>query len=251
MGSDEDMRGTFVMIDGLDGIGKGVFLEAMKDAALSEGRRVFDLHAYWRTHNLHPSVSEFMDADIIFSSEPTYTRFGRLIREELIRKGTNYSAMAIAQAYALDRQVLYDEVLKPALSKGIGVIQGRGVSSSLTYQPLDAALKGEALRLEDLMALPGNAQALDEDWVPNVLVIPTVSAEEAMRRLAGREEQDDACFEKYEFQLRLKESFEAQWFRDFFAERGVSLYYPDISGSEADTVAIATQLYRQCFARES
>lgn len=240
-------HGRFVMVDGLDGIGKGVFLDAMKEAALAAGKRVFDLNAYWKEHDRYPAFAELQDAELLFSSEPTYTGVGRYIREELIRTGTGYSAMAIAQAYALDRQLLYDLILKPALERGIGVIQSRSVSTSIAYQPLDAEFKGERLTLDDLLALPGNAQALDPAWTPGVVVIPTVSAEEAMRRLSGREEQDDAIFERHEFQLRLKERFEAPWFRELFEQRGATVIYPDISGAEDETRAIATALYQERF----
>ncbi len=238
-------RGFFLLIDGLDGAGKGVLLRALLAAAKADGRKVFDLEAYWRAHAAHPPFSLVAQADFLFSCEPTYTPLGRHIRDELIREGARQPARRIAEAYALDRQLLYDQVLKPALSHGISVIQSRGVTSSIAYQPLDAAVKGEQLSLQDVLALPGNRQALAPDWIPDVIVIPRLSAAEAQRRLAAREKQDDAVFERAGFQRRLKERFESAWFRELFTARGVRLLTPDLSGPEEATRALAQRLYQE------
>jgi len=242
------MRGKFLLIDGLDGIGKGVFLRAMKKVAMADGKRILDLHDYWRANGHHPSFDDFKKIDLIFSSEPTFVHAGKLIREEMIRDDTEYSALAVAQAYALDRQVLYDVVLKPALAAGIGIIQSRAVSTSLVYQPLDAARKGESLTLDDVRAIPGNAQALEKKWVPDMVVVPIVpSAAVVMDRLEQREKQDQATFETIEFQERAKKEFEAAWFKELFEKLGARVEFPNAGISIEHSEREAVRLYRELF----
>lgn len=239
------MRGRFLILDGLDGIGKGVFLDAMRAEAEREGLRILDLHEFWRTHGRHPDLAEVDGVDILLSSEPTYVGEGKRIREELIRKGTAYPARLIAEAYAEDRRLLYAQAIIPALERGITVLQSRGVTTSLVYQPLDAERKGERLTRDEVAALPGNAFCLRPEVLPDLLLIPTVrDAKEAVRRLADREKQDDATFETYAFQLRVKEAFESDGFRRFFEERGVRVVYPDAERSIAHSRAEAVRLYR-------
>jgi len=240
------MRGRFLIIDGPDGAGKGVFLEAMRAAAAAEGKRVFDLHAYWREHGCHPSPAAFADAAVLLSSEPTYVGAGKRIREELIRKSSHYSAREIAEAYAADRQELYERVLLPALDAGMTILQSRGVTTSLVYQLLDAARKGESLRVEDVAGLPGNAFCLSPAALPDVILILTVSEpEELMRRLAKREKQDKATFETLAFQRRVREAFESEWFRRFFEDRGVRVVFADAATSIAASQRSAVQAYHE------
>lgn len=242
------MRGKFLMIDGLDGCGKGTFLQAMKEEALTRGKKLFDLHEFWEREKRHPRVEEFAEFDLLLSSEPTFVGEGKRIREELIRKDKVYPAKVIAEAYATDREALYNHVLKPALERGIGVIQSRSVSTSLVYQPLDAELKGEELTLEEVEALPGNAQALSKEWIPDLVVIPTVSdVHELLRRLAAREKQDDASFERYDFQLNAKERFESEWFQQIFLSKGAKVVYADAETSIAHSRSEAERLYLELF----
>lgn len=226
------MHGTYLLLDGLDGIGKGVYLDAMKEAAEEVGLAIFDLHNYWKRHGKHPSFIDFREADLILSSEPTYVGHGKRIRERLISADEEHSALEIAEAYADDRKALYEAVIIPALEAGIHVIQSRGVTTSLVYQPLDALRKKEELTREDVKAIPGNVFCLQEDVLPKAIIIPTVSdVKEVIRRLAAREKQDNATFETYEFQLAVKKEFESDWFREFFENRGVKVIYADAETS--------------------
>lgn len=227
----------FIIIDGPDGVGKSVFVDAMREALANRGKRVLDLRDYWREHGTHPDGAQ-LDCDVLLSAEPTGVLAGKLIREELIRTGTSYSASAIAQAYALDRHVLYERTILPALAKGILVIQDRSVSTSLVYQPLDAKRKGESLTVEDVRAIPGNAFALKH--APDLLVIPTAPVDVLMARLEGREKQDHATFEQRAFLTDVVEAFSADWFTQLYAQ--TRIIYPDANQSLAHSRAEAVRL---------
>ena len=90
----QGLPGLFIMIDGLDGVGKGVVQKAFID--LIPGR-TFDIHAFWDKHKLHPDFENkffgekpnpvFVDLsgfDVLLSSEPTWAGVGLAIREEVI-----------------------------------------------------------------------------------------------------------------------------------------------------------------------
>jgi len=241
-------RGKFLLIDGPDGCGKDVFLIAMKAAAERQGKKIFDLPRYWTEHGAHPPLAMFSDADLIFSSEPTGVGVGKRIRDVLIRNGSTASVREIAEAYADDRAALYEQVLIPALHRGIGVVQTRGVSSSLVYQPLDAEQRGEDITIEEIKTLPGNMRCLTKDLLPDLVVIPTVSSvEELMRRLGERAKQDDARFERAVFLRQVKERFASSWFRRLYETGGARVVYADAETSLEKSQAEAVRLYRELF----
>ena len=127
------MTGKFVMIDGLDGSGKGVAADALKEYTLSKGKRILDLREYWKTNQGFPDIEGY---DVIISAEPTFTHIGKKIREEMIKNGSTYSAQEIAEAYSEDRKELYEKIILPALEQGKWIFQERGVVTSLVYQPM-------------------------------------------------------------------------------------------------------------------
>ncbi len=240
------MRGRFLLIDGPDGAGKGVFLDTMRREA--EGKRILDLHTYWQAHGTHPGPDELAGVDLLLSSEPTFVGAGKRIREELIRKGSTASARTIAQAYAEDRALLYEQVLIPALKRGIDIIQSRGVTTSLVYQPLDAEQKGESLTVEAVASLPGNQACLTADALPDMILILTVSdPAELMHRLGKREKQDDSFFETKAFQERVLAAFTSDWFRNFFTTMGVTVRIIDTSTSIEASRAAARNIYHELF----
>lgn len=213
----------FIMLDGIDGSGKSTVIEAWKTYLTSQGNTIFDLREYWKQNGKHPSFAELKSYDFIFSAEPTYVGVGKVIREELIRKGTGYPPLAIAEAYSLDRLILYHNVIVPALQAGKWVIQDRGVSTSLCYQVL-GGLDEQVVR-----DLPGNAFALTHR--PDHLIILTVPPTIAIERLAARaDKQDNVIFEQLEFQTQAAERFVSPSYQRVFTEAGTVVGY--LSGAE-------------------
>ncbi len=214
-------KGKFVMADGLDGAGKGVIVDALAGWAKSRNLRVLNLMEYCREHNTFPEADELAEFDVIRSDEPTYSFVGQAIRDELIRNnGRQYSGWSIAQAFALDREILYKRVLLPALKEGKHVFQERGVVTSIVYQPLQ-----ERMQLSELLKLPGNRLAMQS--APDMLIIPQVSPEVVMDRLNVREKKDNSIFENLLFQRRIAERYSSEWLRSLFEGHGASVVYLD------------------------
>jgi thymidylate kinase len=80
------MKGKFIIIDGIDGSGKGIIIQALKEYY----ERFFDLKEYTKEHKQYPKIEEIKH-DIIFSSEPTYLYAGAAIRDELLKGINKYS----------------------------------------------------------------------------------------------------------------------------------------------------------------
>jgi len=219
-------RGRFVVVDGLDGVGKGVILQTLIEEARKTGKRIFDVHTFWKDFNHHPSPIDIIGQfDIAVTSEPTFIGVGAYIRSELIAKNNrDYHPLAIAEAYALDRRILYQQLILPLLSAGVDVFQSRSFSTSITYQVLDAQERGVTLSMEDVLSIPGNGFCLQHPM--NYLIVPTISdAEEVMRRLAARDKDDNCVFENAPFQFKLKERYESPEFQALFQRLGVNVVY--------------------------
>ncbi len=164
---------------------------------------------------------------MLVTSEPTFCGVGRHIRNELIANNNReYSPEAVAEAYAVDRRILYEQLVLPALEAGIDVYQSRSFSASITYQRQTALDKGKDFSIKDILSIPGNAFCYAHPM--DFLIIPTIAdVEEALRRSQAREKQDDCKFENLEFQLKLKAQYESDEFREAFARKNVPLTYLD------------------------
>src|SRR3989344_6197226 len=194
-------KNRFVMVDGLDGSGKGAMVDALQNWAGQKGMKVLDLRSYCQEKNAFPEPEEVLQFDAIVSAEPTFCYVGRAIREELIRAtARQYSALSIAHAFALDREILYKRVLIPAIKTGKYIFQERGISSSLVYQPVQ-----EHIQLSELIRLPGNRTALQ--FSPALFMVAVVKPETVMRRLGSREKKDNSIFDSLGFQRKIDERF--------------------------------------------
>ena len=146
------MKHKFVMVDGLDGSGKGTIVDGLAEWAERKAMSILDIRNYCRDKNDFPSVEEIEKAEVILSCEPTFCYVGKAIREELVRTSERrYSAWSLAQAFSLDREILYRRVIIPAVKAGKYIFQERGLTSSIVYQPVQ-----ERIQLSELLKLPGN-----------------------------------------------------------------------------------------------
>ena len=207
------------MIDGIEGGGKSTIVESWKQYLASENQPAFDLKKYCIENNRYPEYEELEPYKFIFSAEPTFFGIGKMIREELIKHGSDYPETAIAQAYSLDRLILYKKILIPALQDNKTVIEDRGVSTSLCYQSLSGNLS-----LDFLANLPGNTLALEHR--PDYLLIIKMSLETAQKRLAARyEKQDNAIFDKLDFQQKALATYMSPEYQQLFLDRGTKIEY--------------------------
>lgn len=219
------------MLDGIDGSGKSTVIHAWKKHLTDQGNAIFDLTEYWKTRGAYPDFSELTKYDFIFSSEPTYVGVGKVIREELIKnqppsplrgraRERVYSPRAIAEAYSLDRLILYAKIIIPALRGGKCVIQDRGVSTSLCYQPL----MDKKITAAFLSELPGNALALK--FRPDHLILLSIDPEIALSRLRQRtNKQDNVIFERLAFQKKIARVFASPSYRQLFERYGTKVDY--------------------------
>lgn len=104
------MQGKFIVIEGPDGAGKTTQSKLLCQFLHSKG------------------------IEYLYTREPGGTKTGDAVRELLLNPQSNISNMAECLLYASARAQLINEVIKPALNKGIWVISDRYLHSSIVYQ---------------------------------------------------------------------------------------------------------------------
>lgn len=222
-------RGSFIIVDGIDGSGKGTVVDAYAAWAQAQGLRVFDVRAFAKEHQRLPEPSEWKGSDLLVSAEPTHCGIGRVIREEIVKdNGRHYTGRTAAEAFALDRLVLYTQVILPALAAGVFVLQERGVPSSIAYQPLQGLIT-----LPQLLKLEGNRFALQHR--PDLLLIPVCPIPVALQRLGARAKKDEAIFEKRAFLTKLDKRYRSPWFAKIFRQRGSIVGFLDTNDNLIET----------------
>lgn len=244
----------FIIVDGIDGCGKGTIVQALAERRRRAGANVFDLRAYTARERRLPNAEEIVGYEVITSGEPTYAWVGGAIRDEIIRdNGRMYGALRTAEAYALDRLILYRRVLLPLRARDVDIFQERSVTTSIVYQRESSAdnrqslstIPGDPLTdgvpIDTLCALEGNALALSNP--PDLCIILSVEPRRAMQRLQLRsEKQDAAIFEKLPILERFHERYHSTWFRDLLAKYGWHVEYLDANGAVEDAVSRAQSL---------
>lgn len=222
-------RGTFIIVDGIDGSGKGTIVDAYQHWALQKQLRVFDVRTFAKAHQRLPEPAEWQGYDMLISAEPTHAGIGHVIREEIIKDNTRaYSALETAMAFSLDRHILYQKVILPALAQGLLVVQERGVSSSLAYQPIQGKVT-----LQQLLKLEGNSFTLKHR--PDLLLIALCPPTVAMKRLSKRLKKDQAIFEKLAFLKKLDARYRSAWFGKLFRRQGSIVGFLDTNDTLEET----------------
>ncbi len=176
------------------------------------------------------------------SCEPTLAWIGRVIKEEMIRSSgkEQYSGVSIAQAFALDREILYKRVIIPALEAGKIILQERGVITSFVYQPLQIHIP-----LTDLMNLPGNKLALK--YAPALIIICTAQPEAVIPRIEARSDQSKQIFEELSFQRNLIQRYTSEWLQTLFSKFGSTFKFIDTTPprNEEETRAAARKIWEE------
>ena len=215
-------KGKFIVVDGVTGSGKSTILRAIKAWSASCQHKTFDLEEWSQTHHDPPTFDDVKDADVLYTFEPTKTWIGSAIRKELSRTDKPYSAMELAQAFSLDRLLMYKRLILPALEAGKTIVQDRSVTSSIFIQ---LSQEPRTLTIEELLALPGNALALEH--APDILVLTHVKPETAAQRLQARANESKGVFEDPELLRRMAGVISSEWFSKLFADRGTAVHHFD------------------------
>jgi len=113
------------------------------------------------------------ELDAFYTAEPADNKVGEKV-DEMISTG-DYSAEAIALAFASDRILHLEEEVIPRLENGETVVMDRYYHSSLVYQP---ALGADFSWVADL-----NKEAVK----PDLTILLDVSSKEAISRIEKRE----------------------------------------------------------------
>lgn len=227
-------KGRFIIVDGLTGSGKSTILNAVTQWAIECGQRIFRLQD-WKEPT-PPRFEDLEDYDVYFTYEPTRSWVGAAIRYELSRTDEPYGGEELAHAFALDRELNYRRLIIPALEAGKTVIQDRGVSSSIVYQPV----MPNSVSLETILSLPGNKLALEH--APTALVLTKLPADVAAERIARRGDESKGVFADLKFLKKQEERFASSWFRQLFEERGTKVFELDTSGTLEESQRLATEL---------
>jgi len=216
------MKGKLVMIDGLDGSGKSTVLNLIANWVKNKDLKLLDIREFSKEHKRIPNYEEISDYDVYLSSEPTYGKMGRAIKEELIdlNNNQNYSGLGIAQAFSLDREILYKKFIIPALEAGKVIFQENAITTTFIYQPVQIHIP-----LSYLMNLPGNKLALK--YFPNVIIILKIEPETAMVRLG--KVSDNVIFKEINFQRKISFRYGADWFQELFKKQGSKVIYCDVN----------------------
>lgn len=249
-------RGLFVVVDGVDGVGKGEVERTIISYEQKMGKKVLDTVAFSGAHSKGlPEPHDFWNPpDVHYhtlsTAEPTYAGIGHNIRFEMIAKnGRSYSSTAQIDAYSLDRIVQMKRVVIPALENGLNVIQARCCAATLAYQTLIAQDEGKSQKAVRKYILQKEGNRLQLEYAPNLLIIPTINdANELMRRLAERAKtakDDNSIFENAKFQARLSKVFKSRWLKKVFEERGTRVEYLNAGISEQSTREQGLEIYKR------
>ncbi len=251
-----ERRGLFIVVDGLDGIGKGEIERALISFEQRLGRSVLDCISFSKSNKKGlPEIEDFWNPpeiyyNTIITSDPSYAGIGDSIRNEITaKKERKYPAIIQIQAYAIDRMITMQKTVIPALKHGVRVIQSRCLAASLTYQFLKAIEEGipkeEAKKL--ILNQPGNKVQLENS--PDLLIIPTIkNMDELISRLEKRkayEKDDNSIFDNIEFQRKLKGLYESNYIKEMFEEKGTIVKYLDASISIEESRRQAVKIYSE------
>jgi dTMP kinase len=120
----------FVTFEGVDGSGKSTQARLLAERLRKEGR------------------------EVVLTREPGGTALGEEVRSLLLH-GEHIAPWAEAALFAAARAQLVDEVIRPALARGVDVVSDRYLDSSLAYQGLARGLGIERVLELNLLATSG------------------------------------------------------------------------------------------------
>ena len=170
------MKGKCVVIEGLDGSGKGTLINILKNYLLSKG---------------------YSNDEILVTQEPSKSKFGvevkKLLKEE---KDPSSNATKFLDLYVRDREEHLRNEIVPALEKGKIVLCDRYKYSTIVYQSIQGIPKEDIIELHEEMLIPDLVLILD---LPVDVALGRIGADEK------REELEK--FEKKEFLQKVRAAF--------------------------------------------
>jgi len=182
----EIYRPGFVVLEGIDGSGKGTQAEILKS-----------------------SVEEnYSNIRVKLTFEPTNTNLGNLIRAEMKNKLAK-DMRRLALLFAADRLYHVEKVINPSLKRGDFLICDRYVYSSLAYQGQNEFVDFKWICNLNYFVTP-----------PDIVFILDIPVREAMTRIKNRGKEFSEQFEKRYFFLEKASDF----FRCLCSESRLNAY---------------------------
>lgn len=188
MTNEREARGTFIVLDGVDGCGKSTQAE-MLCASLAERAA--------RAGREAP----------VHLREPGSTRAGERIREILLDPEAELGARAETLLFAAARRQMLDERVRPALDAGRDVVCERLHASTFAYQAVAGELGEEAV-LSVLATWAGDPR-------PDVVLLLDLPVGEAFARVERRAAADGRATDRIEAKGRAFQEAVARGFRRF------------------------------------
>lgn len=169
------MRGQLISLDGIDGAGKTTHLQTIKN--------------WFAERNL----------PVVFTREPGGTPVGEHIRSLLLDKSSKISIETEALLMFAARQQHIQDVIEPALAKGVFVVSDRFTDASYAYQGA-----GRGLSMSKIGQL--------EEWVqgdlrPSLTILLDVPLAVSMQRIEKNREKDRFEEEEHAFFARVREAY--------------------------------------------
>ncbi|MGI6575918.1 MAG: dTMP kinase [bacterium] len=172
------MKGIFITVEGIDGVGKTTQLDLLHRWFVSQGYQV------------------------LFTREPGGTKVGEGIREALLnREHTGLSPVAEALLYAASRAQLVQDVIIPALAVGRIVVCDRFLDSSIAYQGFGRGLPVAYIEAINSQATKGIRPDL------TLLLDMDIAAGRARLKGEGRTALDRLEGESLSFYHRVREGY--------------------------------------------
>ncbi|MCH7698960.1 MAG: dTMP kinase [Chloroflexi bacterium] len=158
------LNGLFITLEGGEGAGKSVQLDALAAELSGQGRNV------------------------VTTREPGGTPLGDRLREVLLDLDSEFDPLAEAMLFAAARAELVSTVIKPALDRGDFVICDRYSDSTVAYQGYASGV--------DLMSIGQLNQISTGGLLPDLTVLLDLPVEDGLQRSGGsdRFESEDVAF---------------------------------------------------------
>lgn len=236
------------VVEGADGVGKSTALLWLGAYhALQLDTHAFNVVDFDRAHHCLPTLEEIGSARVLIIGEPTFSKpTGAFIREQFLPGHVTLSVPEQAEAYAADRQYLYETLVRPFLEKHAPetayVVSSRNVLSSLAYQsPHWPGAKTLEEGVRAVLGIKGN-QAEFRDAPRNAFVLD-LDAQTARARLQGRGHEAFDVFEHdLSLQTQIRDLYHHPALRAPFLERGTRFHTVDARRSPQQIRADLAQI---------
>lgn len=169
------MLAKFITLDGIDGAGKTTQLDVIRD---------------WFAARQLP---------VLFTREPGGTPLGEALRDLLLNPETQVSLHTETLLMFAARRQHLEEVILPALSRGVNVVSDRFTDATFAYQGGGRGLPDEQIEIL-------------ENWVqgslkPDLTILLDVPLEVSLQRIERSREKDRFEREAADFFTRVREAY--------------------------------------------